>query len=85
MDELAVQFLKTYQVWHHRRLILIETRNPAPELLFIEKSFKVDSKNYHTWSHRQWLLAYFNDDELWSGELQFVNRMLEEDLRNNSA
>jgi protein farnesyltransferase/geranylgeranyltransferase type-1 subunit alpha len=46
---------------------------------------KVDAKNYHTWSYRQWLLAYFNDDELWAGELDFVDHMLENDLRNNSA
>jgi len=85
MDELAVKFLKTYQVWHHRRLLLTEMREPAPELEFIATSLKVDAKNYHTWSYRQWLLAYFNDDELWAGELDFVDHMLENDLRNNSA
>jgi protein farnesyltransferase/geranylgeranyltransferase type-1 subunit alpha len=85
MDELAVKYLKTYQVWHHRRLILTQTRQPAPELAFIGKSLEVDSKNYHTWSYRQWLLAYFNDDELWSGELEFVEEKLKGDLRNNSA
>jgi len=85
MDELAVKYLKTYQVWHHRRLILTETRKPAPELDFIAKSLMVDAKNYHTWSYRQWLLAYFDDDALWSGELDFVEKMLKDDLRNNSA
>lgn len=85
MDELAVKHLKTYQVWHHRRLLLTEMRKPAPELEFIAKSLKVDAKNYHTWSYRQWLLAYFNDDELWKGELDFVERMLTDDIRNNSA
>lgn len=85
MDELAVAFLKTYQVWHHRRLLLMLTRKPAPELAFIEKSLKVDAKNYHTWSYRQWLLAFFNDDDLWDGELDFVDMMLAQDIRNNSA
>jgi len=85
MDELAVKHLKTYQVWHHRRLILTETRMPSSELEFIAKSLQVDSKNYHTWSYRQWLLAYFNEDTLWSGELDFVEQMLKNDLRNNSA
>jgi len=61
------------------------TRKPAPELAFIARSLKVDEKNYHTWSYRQWLLAYFNDDELWAGELDFVEQMLKEDIRNNSA
>jgi protein farnesyltransferase/geranylgeranyltransferase type-1 subunit alpha len=85
MDELAIAFLKTYQVWHHRRLIITQTCKPAPELAFISQALQEDSKNYHTWSYRQWLLAHFNDDELWSGELEFVNSMLATDLRNNSA
>jgi len=85
MDELAVKYLKTYQVWHHRRLLLTEMRKPVPELAFIARSLKEDEKNYHTWSYRQWLLAYFNDDELWAGELDFVEQMLKNDIRNNSA
>lgn len=85
MDELAVKFLKTYQVWHHRRLLLQLTRHPARELTFIAKSLAVDAKNYHTWSHRQWVLSYFNEYELWQGELDFVEEMLVQDVRNNSA
>ncbi|KAF9457729.1 protein prenylyltransferase [Collybia nuda] len=85
MDELAVKFLKTYQVWHHRRLLVTLTRNPAPELKFIATSLKEDAKNYHTWSYRQWLLAYFNDEDLWQGELDFVEMMTTQDVRNNSA
>ena len=86
MDEIAVKYLKTYQVWHHRRLLLTITRKPAQELDFITRSLTADTKNYHTWSYRQWLLAYFNDeDELWRGELDFVDAMLAQDVRNNSA
>lgn len=85
MDELAIKYLKTYQVWHHRRLLLTLLKNPAPELAFIARSLKVDTKNYHTWSYRQWLLAYFNDEGLWNGELGFLEDMLKEDIRNNSA
>jgi len=85
MDELAVKFLKTYQVWHHRRLILQLTRKPAPELMFIAASLKADAKNYHTWSHRQWVLAFFNEEDLWLRELDFVESMVVQDVRNNSA
>ncbi|KAG2356077.1 hypothetical protein BDR07DRAFT_1453554 [Suillus spraguei] len=85
MDELAIKHLKTYQVWHHRKLLVQQTRNPGPELEFIANSLQVDMKNYHTWSYRQWILAYFNDDALWSHELEFVESMLESDVRNNSA
>jgi protein farnesyltransferase/geranylgeranyltransferase type-1 subunit alpha len=31
------------------------------------------------------LLAYFNDEDLWGGELDFVDVMLVQDVRNNSA
>jgi len=85
MDELAITYLKTYQVWHHRRLLMIKIRNPSRELIFIARTFKEDAKNYHTWSYRQWLLAYFNDESLWSGELDFVDELLNADVRNNSA
>lgn len=85
MDELATAHLKTYQVWHHRRLLITQTRNPGPELKFIERSLNVDAKNYHTWSYRQWLLAYFADEDLWVDEIPFVEKLLKEDIRNNSA
>lgn len=76
---------KTYQVWHHRQLLLTALRDPVPELAFNEQLLKTDAKNYHTWSHRQWLLAHFDQEELWAGELPFVERLLAVDVRNNSA
>ncbi|KAJ7240501.1 hypothetical protein C8J57DRAFT_1371020 [Mycena rebaudengoi] len=85
MDELADKYLKTYQVWHHRRLLLGRTRRPAPELAFIARALRKDEKNYHTWAHRQWVLAFFNEAALWAGELDFVDQMLGGDVRNNSA
>ncbi|KAK2461256.1 hypothetical protein APHAL10511_006783 [Amanita phalloides] len=86
MDELAMKFLKTYQVWHHRQLLVTLTRNPKPELDFISKALSDgDQKNYHTWSYRQWLLSYFNDEDLWLRELDFVDMMHAKDVRNNSA
>ncbi|KAK7047435.1 CAAX geranylgeranyltransferase alpha subunit [Paramarasmius palmivorus] len=85
MNPIAVEHLKTYQVWHHRRLLMMRIKKPAPELQFIASSFQVDAKNYHTWSYRQWLLAYFNQDNLWEQELDFVDSMLNQDIRNNSA
>ena len=83
MDEVAVNNMKTYQVWHHRRLLITQltsastTAAPAKdpvdtattELEFIGNVLAVDTKNYHTWSYRQWLLAHFDDAGLWLGEL----------------
>ncbi|KAF8331276.1 uncharacterized protein EI90DRAFT_3123445 [Cantharellus anzutake] len=85
MNDIASKHLKTYQVWHHRRLLLTHLRKPRPELVFIANALQEDAKNYHTWAYRQWILAEFNDDDLWAGELAFVEKMLSEDLRNNSA
>ncbi|THW59198.1 protein prenylyltransferase [Aureobasidium pullulans] len=45
--------------------------------------FELDAKNYHVWSYRQWLVRRF---ELWDeGELEATEKLIEEDVRNNSA
>lgn len=104
MDELAIKHMKSYQVWHHRRLILLlavspkdgtltegEDRRVKRELVFISRSFDEDSKNYHTWSYRQWVLAHFfgpvgsESEKVWAAELKWTEAMLQEDIRNNSA
>ena len=41
------------------------------ELAYIAEVLEVDSKNYHAWSHRQWLIQNVNDEELWNRELDF--------------
>lgn len=101
MDELATKYLKNYQVWHHRRLLLTalktqlearpgsdpeDVRSAAREELdFIAKGLQADTKNYHTWAYRQWILAYFGDEEVWKEELPWVEELLGDDVRNNSA
>lgn len=99
MDAIAVNNMKTYQVWHHRRLLITQLTSaragtaPAAdpldtasaELEFIARVLDVDTKNYHTWSYRQWLLAHFDDAGLWLGELPYVDDLLRADVRNNSA
>ena len=88
MDELAEKYLKNYQVWHHRRLLLQRgalTKSPAAELAFIARGLTHDAKNYHTWAYRQWVLVYFNQDALWEGEVRYIENMLEDDVRNNSV
>ncbi|KAF9229945.1 hypothetical protein BU15DRAFT_69617 [Melanogaster broomeanus] len=72
MDVLALKYLKTYQVWHHRRLLVQQTKDPGTELEFVAKALRTDTKNYHTC------------DALWSRQLEFVESTLEHDLRNNS-
>ena len=57
-------------------------KDPSKELQFTESILQMDAKNYHAWSHRQWVLSTHN---MWDKELDYVDRLLEEDLRNNSA
>jgi len=46
------------------------------------KILALDAKNYHAWSHRQWVLQALGG---WESELQYCNQLLEEDIFNNSA
>lgn len=57
---------------------------PAGELDFLMEMFAADSKNYHVWSYRQWLVRHFN---IWDEprETHDVDVLLNEDVRNNSA
>lgn len=53
-------------------------------MAFIKEMFDEDSKNYHVWSYRQYLvkkLSLFNSPT----ELSSVEDLLREDVRNNSA
>jgi hypothetical protein len=54
------------------------------ELAFIRTvlSDSGDAKNYHAWGHRQWVLRTFGG---WEAELAYVEELLQQDLRNNSA
>ena len=52
------------------------------ELSFIAEILDLDSKNYHAWQYRQWVLKTYG---LWANELDYVNDLLVNDIRNNSA
>jgi len=55
---------------------------PLDELANTASVLRGDAKNFHVWSHRQWLLKRF---AIWEGELDYVESLLQADLRNNSA
>ena len=52
------------------------------ELRFTEVVLNIEQKNYHAWQHRQWVLETF---KLFNNELEFIDRLLLDDVRNNSA
>jgi protein farnesyltransferase/geranylgeranyltransferase type-1 subunit alpha len=85
----------------HRRTIVLALDDPTRELDFTAKALTFDSKNYHTWAYRQFILCHFYSDaenpatpgskeeeerkKVWSDELEYVEKLLKEDIRNNSA
>ena len=95
LNEVSLEHLKNYQIWHHRRLLIdhyYPTLSDNPEEVaqlarserrFIATMLAEDAKNYHVWSYRQYLvpkLGMFGDEELQSTEA-----LIKEDVRNNSA
>ena len=94
-DQMGKDHPKNYQLWNHRRkLVEILYKNKKQddtininklvlnELKSIEDALQRDTKNYHVWSYRQWLVHYFNN---YTQEISFIDKMLNDDIRNNSA
>ncbi|KAJ1645881.1 CAAX geranylgeranyltransferase alpha subunit [Coemansia asiatica] len=52
------------------------------ELSFLANVIDEDSKNFHAWSYRQWLVRRYG---IWEQEKVFINTMIDQDVRNNSA
>lgn len=59
LDDLARVNMKNYQVWQHRKLIVLALGDPSRELAFTAQVLDEDCKNYHTWVYRQWVLSHF--------------------------
>jgi protein farnesyltransferase/geranylgeranyltransferase type-1 subunit alpha len=81
---ISLQHLKNYQIWHHRQTIVTKLGTWEQDPPFIVEMLAQDTKNYHVWSYRQWLVGHF---DLWdeASEHAAIDKLLEEDLRNNSA
>lgn len=95
LDEVALDYTKNYQIWHHRQLLLDQyyptiadtpdevKRFGKSERDFLMRMFADDAKNYHVWSYRQSLVRKLG---MWDeGELESMAGMIEHDVQNNSA
>jgi len=95
LNEVALNNLKNYQIWHHRQLLLdhyypkIADDDEAvkklakSEIDFVNQILAEDTKNYHVWSYRQDIVAKLG---IWTvAELGSTQNMIEDDVRNNSA
>lgn len=95
LNEVSLNNLKNYQIWHHRRLVMdhyVPTIQSSPEKIvelakseqqFLEQILAEDTKNYHVWSYRQYMvpkLGIFGESEIAAAD-----ELIEEDVRNNSA
>lgn len=96
LNDVALANLKNYQIWHHRHLLVehyYPTISSDPDALtnfakqerdFLIAILAEDTKNYHVWSYRSWLvgkLGMWEDAE----ELKSIETLIDEDVRNNSA
>ncbi|RDW93847.1 bifunctional protein farnesyltransferase/protein geranylgeranyltransferase [Aspergillus mulundensis] len=88
LNGVSLKYLKNYQIWHHRQVIMSSREHfptlPPKEMDFLMEMFAQDSKNYHVWTYRHWLVRHF---ELWDSprELADMNSLINSDVRNNSA
>lgn len=95
LNEVALDNLKNYQIWHHRQLLLdryvptIADDTAAIKALarsetqFLLLMLREDTKNYHVWTYRQYLVRKLG---MWDAqELGATQSLIEEDVRNNSA
>jgi hypothetical protein len=60
----------------------ISVKKPEDELVFINSILEHDSKNYHAWSYRLWLVTTYS---LWNEELKQLDDLIKQDPRNNSC
>ncbi|ROT43719.1 prenyltransferase [Sodiomyces alkalinus F11] len=97
LNQVSLENLKNYQIWHHRQLLLdhyhaqISANADADALKKLARSeseflrliLDEDTKNYHVWSYRQSLVRKLG---LWTPqELAATQSFIEDDVRNNSA
>ncbi|CZR57915.1 related to geranylgeranyltransferase type I alpha subunit (RAM2) [Phialocephala subalpina] len=95
VNNVALDNQKNYQIWHHRQILVEHLVQDVgsdegklrelgkSEVAFMKEMFDEDAKNYHVWSYRQWLVRKL---DLWQkGEIEDCERLLREDVRNNSA
>ncbi len=62
------------KIWYHRRALLDSygVRDfSRSELMYIEAVLEEDTKNYHAWSYRQWILMSLDDETVWDEELEY--------------
>uniref|UniRef100_A0A8R1I144 Geranylgeranyl transferase type-2 subunit alpha n=2 Tax=Caenorhabditis japonica TaxID=281687 RepID=A0A8R1I144_CAEJA len=76
---------KSYSAWYQRAWVLQRQANPdyVKELALCEKALQMDCRNFHCWDHRRTVSRMAKRTE--EQELEFSNRLIEENFSNYSA
>ncbi|CAG0900240.1 unnamed protein product [Darwinula stevensoni] len=76
---------KSYGAWHHR--IWIMERMPCPDWAFeldlTQKALGLDSRNFHCWDYRRYIVKKFGQDL--HKELNYTSELILENFSNYSA
>ena len=95
VNEVALQHLKNYQIWHHRHQLIdhyFPQISDSPDKVaalarseteFLRIMLAEDTKNYHVWSYRQYLARRLHN--FTPAELAATEAFIDADVRNNSA
>lgn len=86
---------KSYWIWNHRMwcLQMDHLSDWDGELKLIDKFLQVDSRNYHVWSYRRFIIGCqkrdtnvdLSDELIDYNEFKFTTKMINKDISNYSA
>lgn len=94
LNSTTMQTAKNYQIWHYRQCLKPSGSNSdfanlyfAMERYIVELILNDEAKNYHAWSHLQWVVNNTPEEFQMSfeEEITFIEWLLSQDVFNNSA
>lgn len=95
IEYIASKSPKNYQLYYHREAVvsfLQKHMDPEAFVKLVDKDFNwctavicEDSKNYHAWSYRQWLVKSFPEAADIKKEKMYIDTAIRFDPHNNSA
>ncbi|KTW28016.1 hypothetical protein T552_01880 [Pneumocystis carinii B80] len=90
LNELIKEYPKIYNIWSHRRWCFENTPFPIwdQEKAFLDLVLTKDSKNFHAWNYRQYIISMLekqNKTSYVKDELDYTTTVLKNDFSNFSA
>lgn len=94
LNETTKKTAKNYQIWHYRQCLKPTVDHPvytniyfAMERYIVELILSDEAKNYHAWSHLQWIVKNTPKEFQLTveEEITYIEWLLNQDVYNNSA